>query len=32
MFKVFIEMVEIQLFYASVIVLVGGYFISPYLS
>jgi hypothetical protein len=32
MLKTFIEIVEIQLFYASVIVLVGGYFISPYIS
>jgi hypothetical protein len=32
MLKIFIEIVEIQLFYASVIILAGGYFISPYIS
>ena len=32
MLKVFLEIVEIQLFYACSIVLVSGYFISPFLS
>ncbi len=32
MLKILIEIVEIQLFYASVVILVGGYFISPYIS
>lgn len=32
MLKTFIEIIEIQLFYASAIVLVGGYYISPYIS
>ncbi len=32
MLKTFIEMVEMQLFYAFVVVLAGGYFISPYIS
>jgi hypothetical protein len=32
MLKTLIEIVEIQLFYASLIVLAGGYLISPYIS
>ena len=32
MLKSLIEIVEMQLFYASVVVLAGGYFISPYVS
>jgi len=32
MIKTFIEIIEMQLFYASVVLLVAGYFVSPYIS
>ncbi|MFT5835305.1 MAG: hypothetical protein ACI9RG_000190 [Sulfurimonas sp.] len=32
MLKTFIEIVEIQLFYTFVVVLVGGYLVSPFVS
>lgn len=32
MLKTFIEIIEIQLFYTSIVVLVGGYLISPFVS
>ena len=32
MLKTFIEIVEMQLFYTFIVVLVGGYFVSPFMS
>ncbi len=32
MLKTLVSIIEMQLFYASVVVLAGGYFISPYVS